>query len=136
MMNQTTDTDALSREQVVQVLCAIFDPEIPVNIWDLGLIYDLQIAGNDVSIKMTLTAVGCPIGPAIAGEIENKLQSVGAGAGVQDPHARHKVGPGVGLADPRRGELPSRQIYEAISDLCLAELRHRNPPTAGLGIRD
>ncbi len=78
MMNETTDTDALSREQVVQVLCAIFDPEIPVNIWDLGLIYDLQIAGNDVSIKMTLTAVGCPIGPAIAGEIENKLQSVGA----------------------------------------------------------
>src|SRR5947208_9788097 len=77
-MSQTTDTDALSREQVVQVLCAIFDPEIPVNIWDLGLIYDLQIAGNDVSIKMTLTAVGCPIGPAIAGEIENKLQSVGA----------------------------------------------------------
>src|SRR3989440_12929349 len=77
-MSQTTDTDALSREQVVQVLCAIFDPEIPVSIWYLGLIYDLQIAGNDVSIKMTLTAVGCPIGRAIAGEIENKLQSVGA----------------------------------------------------------
>ena len=78
VMNETTDTDTLTREKVLQVLGTVFDPEIPVNIWDLGLIYDLQIAGNDVSIKMTLTAVGCPIGPAIAGEIENKLQSVGA----------------------------------------------------------
>src|SRR5438552_17144300 len=77
-MSQTTDTDALSREPGRQGMCAIFEPEIPVTIWDLGLIYDLQIAGNAVSIKMTLTAVGCPIGPAIAGEIENKLQSVGA----------------------------------------------------------
>ncbi|TMJ03861.1 MAG: DUF59 domain-containing protein [Bacillati bacterium ANGP1] len=77
-MNETTDTDTLTREKVLQVLGTVFDPEIPVNIWDLGLIYDLQVAGNDVSIKMTLTAVGCPIGPAIAGEIENKLQSVGA----------------------------------------------------------
>lgn len=72
------ESDALTRERVVQVLSTIFDPEIPVNIWDLGLIYDLQINGSDVAISMTLTAVGCPIGPAIAGEIENKLQSVGA----------------------------------------------------------
>lgn len=73
-----SELDTISKEQVVQVLQAIFDPEIPVNVWDLGLIYDLQVAGNDVSIKMTLTAVGCPVGPAIAGEIENKLQAVGA----------------------------------------------------------
>lgn len=72
------ESDVLTRERVVQVLSTIFDPEIPVNVWDLGLIYDLQITGSDVAIKMTLTAVGCPIGPAIAGEIENKLQSVGA----------------------------------------------------------
>ncbi len=72
------ESDVLTRDRVVQVLGTIFDPEIPVNIWDLGLIYDLQITGSDVAIKMTLTAVGCPIGPAIAGEIENKLQSVGA----------------------------------------------------------
>src|SRR2546428_8646458 len=74
VMNETTDTDTLTREKVLQVLGTVFDPEIPVNIWDLGLIYDLQIAGNDVSIKMTLTAVGCPIGPAIAGEIATQLQ--------------------------------------------------------------
>lgn len=72
-------TDAtISQDQVIEVLRAIYDPEIPVNIWDLGLIYDLQLHGDDVEIKMTLTAVGCPIGPAVANEIENKLQSVGA----------------------------------------------------------
>ncbi len=70
--------DVVSREQVIDVLRAVFDPEIPVNVWDLGLIYDLQLQGNDVAIKMTLTAVGCPVGPQIAREIENKLQSVGA----------------------------------------------------------
>lgn len=70
--------DTLSREKVVGVLQSIFDPEIPVNVWDLGLIYDLDVHGQDVDIKMTLTAMGCPIGPAIATEIDNKLQSVGA----------------------------------------------------------
>lgn len=72
------DTDSLTRDQVIQVLRTIYDPEIPVNIWDLGLIYDLQVTGSDVAIRMTLTAVGCPIGPHIAAEIENKLQAIGA----------------------------------------------------------
>ena len=72
-----SEPDALTQEQVIQVLYGIFDPEIPVNIWDLGLIYDLQLADSDVAIKMTLTALGCPIGPSIAAEIENKLQAIG-----------------------------------------------------------
>ncbi|HEU5299997.1 MAG TPA: metal-sulfur cluster assembly factor [bacterium] len=78
------ETDTLTREQAVEVLKMIYDPEIPVNIYDLGLIYDLEIVGWDVTIKMTLTAVGCPIGPAIAEEIRNKLQSVGAGNVIVD----------------------------------------------------
>jgi metal-sulfur cluster biosynthetic enzyme len=77
-MSELIESDVLSREQVIEVLRAVFDPEIPVNVWDLGLIYDLQVTGSDVAIKMTLTAVGCPVGPAIAGEIENRLQSIGA----------------------------------------------------------
>jgi len=72
------ETETLARDQVIDVLKTIYDPEIPVNIYDLGLIYDLQITGWDVAIKMTLTAVGCPIGPYVAEEIRNKLQSVGA----------------------------------------------------------
>lgn len=73
-----SDADALTQEQVAQVLRTIFDPEIPVNIWDLGLIYDLQVSSADVAIKMTLTALGCPVGPHIAAEVENKLQAIGA----------------------------------------------------------
>lgn len=67
----------VTREQVIDVLRTIYDPEIPVNIWDLGLIYDLSHSGGKVEIKMTLTAMGCPIGPMIAAEIENKLQAIG-----------------------------------------------------------
>ncbi|MDR7485540.1 MAG: iron-sulfur cluster assembly protein [Armatimonadota bacterium] len=70
--------EVITREQVIDVLRTVFDPEIPVNVWDLGLIYDLQVAGEDVAITMTLTAPGCPVGPMIAAEIENKLQAIGA----------------------------------------------------------
>jgi metal-sulfur cluster biosynthetic enzyme len=78
-MAQEPDPEALTRDQVVAVLRTIYDPEIPVNIYDLGLIYDLAVTGWDVTIKMTLTAVGCPIGPYVAEEIRNKLQAIGAG---------------------------------------------------------
>lgn len=71
--------DAITREQAIEVLKTVYDPEIPINIWDLGLVYDLQISGEDVAVTMTLTAPGCPIGPMIAAEIENRLQAIGAG---------------------------------------------------------
>lgn len=72
--------EAITREQVVEVLKTVFDPEIPVNVWDLGLIYDLTLDADNVAIMMTLTAPGCPVGPQLAGEIENKLQSIGVEA--------------------------------------------------------
>jgi metal-sulfur cluster biosynthetic enzyme len=71
----------VTRDQVLDVLKTCYDPEIPVNIWDLGLIYDITIVGGAVNIKMTLTAVGCSLGPQLVGEIENKLLSVD---GVED----------------------------------------------------
>ncbi|MGH2347901.1 MAG: metal-sulfur cluster assembly factor [bacterium] len=69
--------DEITREKVVDVLKTVFDPEIAVNVWDLGLIYDLNLAGDDVKIAMTLTAPGCPVGPQIASEIQNKLEAIG-----------------------------------------------------------
>ncbi len=63
----------VTRDQVIDVLKTCFDPEIPVNIWDLGLIYDITIVGGDVNIKMTLTAVGCSLGPQLVGEVETKM---------------------------------------------------------------
>ncbi len=66
----------VTRDQVIDVLKTCFDPEIPVNIWDLGLIYDITAVEGVVNIKMTLTAVGCSMGPQLVGEIESKLLSI------------------------------------------------------------
>ena len=73
---QALSGDALEKE-VWQTLKTCFDPEIPVNIVDLGLIYDLQISqlsdGTRVDVKMTLTAQGCGMGGSIAADARNKL---------------------------------------------------------------
>ncbi|MCS7234622.1 MAG: iron-sulfur cluster assembly protein [Armatimonadota bacterium] len=62
-----------TREEIVEVLKTCYDPEIPVNIWDLGLIYDIAQEDGKVRIQMTLTALGCPIGPVLAEEIRWKV---------------------------------------------------------------
>lgn len=72
----------LSNEQILDAVRQCYDPEIPVNIVDLGLIYDIQHdeAGN-VSVKMTLTSQGCPSALAIPEQVK---QRVGALADVRD----------------------------------------------------
>ena len=52
----------LNKDKVIDALKEVYDPEIPVNIVDLGLIYDVDINGTDVDVKMTLTAAGCGMG--------------------------------------------------------------------------
>jgi len=73
---QTLSGDALEKE-VWQSLKTCFDPEIPVNIVDLGLIYEMQIStmsdGSRVDVKMTLTAQGCGMGNSIAADARNKI---------------------------------------------------------------
>ncbi len=68
----------LDERQVWETLKTCFDPEIPVNIVDLGLVYDMVIenlptGGAKVMVKMTLTAPGCGMGPSIAGDAQGKL---------------------------------------------------------------
>ena len=64
-------------EQVVDVICQIYDPEIPVNIYDLGLIYDVQVSENfDVKIIMTLTSPNCPVAETLPVEIEEKVKTI------------------------------------------------------------
>jgi metal-sulfur cluster biosynthetic enzyme len=60
-------------EEIIEAIKSCYDPEIPVNIWDLGLIYDLKQNDGRVAIKMTLTALGCPVGPMLAEEIKGKV---------------------------------------------------------------
>jgi FeS assembly SUF system protein len=72
------------KEDVIDMLKTIYDPEIPVNIYELGLIYVIDISeSNVVDIKMTLTAPGCPVAQTFPGEIEEKVGSV---PGVGEAH--------------------------------------------------
>ncbi|NOQ94742.1 MAG: SUF system Fe-S cluster assembly protein [Methylophaga sp.] len=62
---------------VIEMLETIYDPEIPVNIYELGLIYDIKIDENfRVDINMTLTAPGCPVAQSFPGDIEAKVATV------------------------------------------------------------
>jgi metal-sulfur cluster biosynthetic enzyme len=63
----------LSEAEIYEVLSECFDPEIPVNIVDLGLIYGVSLDGDTVTIRMTLTTRGCSMGDLIAIAIEEKL---------------------------------------------------------------
>ena len=64
-------------EQVLKMLKTVFDPEIPVNIYDLGLIYKIDIADDGVcTIDMTLTAASCPAADFLVEDIEQKVGSV------------------------------------------------------------
>jgi FeS assembly SUF system protein len=63
-------------EEIVKALKECYDPEIPVNVWDLGLIYDVNVDGGNIHVKMTLTAPGCPMHTFISREVKEKLQSL------------------------------------------------------------
>ena len=68
--------DAL-RERVEDVLRTVYDPEIPVSIYELGLVYDIDITDEGVvRIEMTLTAPSCPVAGVIPGEVEAKVRAV------------------------------------------------------------
>ncbi|EAR08533.1 putative Fe-S cluster assembly protein SufT [Reinekea blandensis] len=70
------DGDAVLEHQVWQALDTIFDPEIPVSIVALGLVYDVSISGSVVSIKMTLTAPGCGMGPVLVDDVRYRVAMV------------------------------------------------------------
>jgi FeS assembly SUF system protein len=64
-------------EQIVKVLKGIYDPEIPVDIYELGLIYDVMInEDNDVKILMTLTSPNCPVAESLPQEVEQKIKAI------------------------------------------------------------
>src|SRR5436309_1698607 len=63
------------KDDIVAVLCTCFDPEIPVNIYELGLIYDITISpGGEVGIRMTLTSPGCPVAGTLPGDVQRKVE--------------------------------------------------------------
>ncbi len=72
----TIDTNELG-EKIVTVLKTIYDPEIPVDIYELGLIYDVFVnADNEVKILMTLTSPNCPVAESLPAEVEERVKSL------------------------------------------------------------
>ena len=66
----------INNDQVIEKLKTIFDPEIPVNIYDLGLIYGITIHDNDVQVEMTLTTATCPAAAFLSEEVTLVLQEI------------------------------------------------------------
>jgi FeS assembly SUF system protein len=75
-MEQAIDTNQLG-EQIVAKLKTIYDPEIPVDIYELGLIYDVMVSTDlEVKILMTLTSPNCPVAESLPREVEEKIKSI------------------------------------------------------------
>jgi FeS assembly SUF system protein len=77
--------EAAIRDKVEEALRTVHDPEIPVNIWDLGLVYNLKVDGTTVWITMTLTAPACPVAGDIIAEVQQKAEAI---EGVKDVHVQ------------------------------------------------
>ena len=68
----------VTKEEVMEALHDVFDPEIPVNVVDLGLIYGCDVEDNNVTVEMTLTFAGCGMGPYIAQQAEWRIAEIEA----------------------------------------------------------
>lgn len=66
----------VEKEQIIEVLKMVYDPEIQYDIWSLGLIYNIEIQGNKVKILMTFTSPMCPYGPALMEDVRRQVSAV------------------------------------------------------------
>jgi FeS assembly SUF system protein len=70
---KTEQAMTVKEEDVIEVLREVFDPEIPVNIVDLGLVYEIDVKPSRVDVKMTLTALGCPMAGEVMSDVRDHL---------------------------------------------------------------
>ncbi len=78
-MNSTPEHDSYEddlHEQIIGALKTVYDPEIPVDIYELGLIYEIEIDEGHVDIKMTLTAPACPVAGTMPGMVKSTVEQV------------------------------------------------------------
>jgi len=76
MTEENSTKTELNKDKVIEALKDVYDPEIPVNIVDLGLVYNVEVADGEVHIEMTLTAPGCGMGPYIAQQAEWRVAEI------------------------------------------------------------
>src|SRR4028119_1100526 len=78
--------EQLLRQKIIEAISSVYDPEIPVNVYELGLIYELDVdEENNVGIAMTLTSPACPVAGILPGQVE---EAVGGVPGVKEVRAR------------------------------------------------
>ena len=65
-----------TEEQVAEALRNVYDPEIGINVVDLGLVYNTEVQDGTVNVEMTLTSMGCPAGPMIVQQIEDEVKEI------------------------------------------------------------
>ena len=70
------------RGQIIDALKSVYDPEIPVNIWDLGLVYDISVGEKSVDIKMTFTSPTCPMMEELLQQVHDSVVAVSGGRDV------------------------------------------------------
>ncbi|MEM1244732.1 MAG: iron-sulfur cluster assembly protein [Acidobacteriota bacterium] len=76
-MSETPNTSPPSlEERVVEAISRVYDPEIPVNIYELGLIYNVEVQGDQAEIKMTLTSPHCPVAESLPIQVEQTVEAV------------------------------------------------------------
>lgn len=73
---QAEGTSPIDQDAIIEALRDCYDPEIPVNIVDLGLVYEVIIGKEEVKVIMTLTAMGCPAAPEVMNDVEMRLLQV------------------------------------------------------------
>ena len=78
-------------DQVHEVLRGVFDPELHMNIVDLGLIYNVQVRGEEIDVQMTLTSPGCPYGPYLIHQVKDTLLRMDKPAREPAPRARKRT---------------------------------------------
>ena len=75
--NMTPEERTQIEERIVDVLKTVYDPEMPVNVWELGLIYNIEVSDDaSVAIDMTLTAPNCPAADYIVSDVQTKVESL------------------------------------------------------------
>ena len=72
-----------NKQDIIDALKKIYDPEIPVNIWDMGLIYDIDLGNDSIVIKMTFTSPTCPMMEELLAQVHEAVQSVCADMSVR-----------------------------------------------------
>ena len=68
--------ETINKENVIEILKQCYDPEIPIDLWNLGLIYEINIEEHNINITMSLTTPGCTMGQYMADDIKSKLKNI------------------------------------------------------------